>query len=205
MPAMQETRVRSLGQEDSPGEAHGNPVWYSCLENSTDRGAWWATVHGATKSQTQLSDFTSITLQAHDLQFPLQPPPDPSSSTPHLHSTSHCNSLPLAIPHPTSSYTTADYFLPSMASPFFVDAYFPLFLLQPNSYSLCILLSRNLPLRFKFVGPFLHGHSGWFPCSLSLNHFWEFADQVQWHQETQDSLCIWKAAMTMKKLEKHFV
>ena len=30
---------------------------YSCLENSMDRGSWWATVHGVTKSQTQLSDF----------------------------------------------------------------------------------------------------------------------------------------------------
>ena len=29
-----------------PGEGNGNPLQYSCLENSTDRGAWWATVHG---------------------------------------------------------------------------------------------------------------------------------------------------------------
>ena len=33
----------------SPGERNGNPLQYSCLENSTDRGAWWATVHGITK------------------------------------------------------------------------------------------------------------------------------------------------------------
>ena len=38
-----------------PGEGHGNPLQYSCLENSTDRGAWWATGHGVTKSQTRLS------------------------------------------------------------------------------------------------------------------------------------------------------
>ena len=38
------------------GEGNGNPVQYSCLENSMDRGAWWATVHGVTKSQTRLSD-----------------------------------------------------------------------------------------------------------------------------------------------------
>ena len=31
---------------------YGNPLQYSCLENSMDRGAWWATVHGVTKSQT---------------------------------------------------------------------------------------------------------------------------------------------------------
>ena len=40
----------------SPGEKHGKPLQYSCLENSVDRGAWWATVHGVTKNQTQLSN-----------------------------------------------------------------------------------------------------------------------------------------------------
>ena len=34
----------------SPGEGNSNPLQYSCLENSMDRGAWWATVHGVTKS-----------------------------------------------------------------------------------------------------------------------------------------------------------
>ena len=38
-----------------PGEGHGNPLQYSCLENSMDRGTWQATVHGITKSWTQLS------------------------------------------------------------------------------------------------------------------------------------------------------
>ena len=46
LPAMQETRVQSLGQEDSPGEGNGYLLQYSCLENSMDRGAWRATVHG---------------------------------------------------------------------------------------------------------------------------------------------------------------
>ena len=36
--------------ERSPGEGHGNPLQYSCLENSMDRGAWWATVHRVTES-----------------------------------------------------------------------------------------------------------------------------------------------------------
>ena len=36
----------------SPGEGNGYPLQYSCLENSTDRGGWWATVHGVAKSQT---------------------------------------------------------------------------------------------------------------------------------------------------------
>ena len=40
------------------GEGNGNPLQYSCLENPMDGGAWWAAVHGVTKSQTRLSDFT---------------------------------------------------------------------------------------------------------------------------------------------------
>ena len=42
----------------SPGEDNGNPLQYCCLENSMDRGAGGATVHGVAKSQTRLSDFT---------------------------------------------------------------------------------------------------------------------------------------------------
>ena len=49
LPAMQETRVRSPGREDSPGEGNGNPLQYSCLGNPMNRGAWWATFHGVTK------------------------------------------------------------------------------------------------------------------------------------------------------------
>ena len=36
----------------SSGKGHGNPLQYSCLENTMDRGAWWATVHGVIKSWT---------------------------------------------------------------------------------------------------------------------------------------------------------
>ena len=42
---MQETEVRSLGWEDSPGEGNGNPLQYSCLENPMDGGAQQAIVH----------------------------------------------------------------------------------------------------------------------------------------------------------------
>ena len=42
----------SPGLGRSPGEGSGNPLQYSCLENPMDRGAWWATVHGITESQT---------------------------------------------------------------------------------------------------------------------------------------------------------
>ena len=40
------------------GEGNGTPLQYSCLENPMDGGAWQAAVHGVTKSQTRLSDFT---------------------------------------------------------------------------------------------------------------------------------------------------
>ena len=45
------------GLSRSPGGGNGNPLWYSCLDNSMDRGAWCATAHGVTRSWTQLSDW----------------------------------------------------------------------------------------------------------------------------------------------------
>ena len=45
-----------LGSGRSPGEGNANPLQYSCLENSIDRGASWATIHGVTKSWTGLND-----------------------------------------------------------------------------------------------------------------------------------------------------
>ena len=49
------------------GEGYGTPLQYSCLENPTDGGAWWATVHGVAKSRTPLSDFT-FTFHSHALE-----------------------------------------------------------------------------------------------------------------------------------------
>ena len=43
------------GSGRSLGGGNGNPLQYSCLENSMDRGAWRATVHGVTRSQIRLS------------------------------------------------------------------------------------------------------------------------------------------------------
>ena len=43
-----EGSIPELGR--SPGEGNGNLPQYSCLENSTEKGIWWATVHGVTKS-----------------------------------------------------------------------------------------------------------------------------------------------------------
>ena len=54
--AMNETWVRSLGQEDTPEGGNGNLLQYSCLRSPMDRGVWWATGHWVAKSQTQLSD-----------------------------------------------------------------------------------------------------------------------------------------------------
>ena len=56
MQEMQEMWDQSLGQEDPLGEGNGNPLQYSCLENSTHRETWQATVTGVAKSQTGLSD-----------------------------------------------------------------------------------------------------------------------------------------------------
>ena len=44
------------GSERSSGGWHDNPLQYSCLENSMDRGDWWATVHGVAQSRTQPSN-----------------------------------------------------------------------------------------------------------------------------------------------------
>jgi len=46
--------VPGLGRP--PGGGNGNPLQYSCPENSMDRGVWWAIVHGVTKSGTRLND-----------------------------------------------------------------------------------------------------------------------------------------------------
>ena len=56
LPAIEETQVPSLGQEDPLEEGTGTPLQYSCLENFMEGGAWCATVHRVTKSQTRLSD-----------------------------------------------------------------------------------------------------------------------------------------------------
>ena len=56
LPANAGDAISISGLGRCPGGGHGNPLQYSCLENLMDRGAWWATVHRVTKSQTQLRD-----------------------------------------------------------------------------------------------------------------------------------------------------
>ena len=65
-----DTRAEGLipGSRRSPGEGNSNPLQYSCLENSVDRGCWWAVVHGVAKSWTPLSAHT------HSLCVLLPPP-----------------------------------------------------------------------------------------------------------------------------------
>ena len=59
-----------LGSGRSPGEGNGNPLQYSCLENSMDRGAWWATVHGIADSDTTVAN--TFTLHTYILFTDLQ-------------------------------------------------------------------------------------------------------------------------------------
>ena len=54
LPAKRETSVLSLSQKDPPAKGMATRLQYSFLENSMDREAWQATVHGITKGQTQL-------------------------------------------------------------------------------------------------------------------------------------------------------
>ena len=58
--------IPGLGR--SPEGGHGTPLQYSCLENPTDRGAWWTAVHGVAKSQTRLKR-----LSMHTPLSPLPP------------------------------------------------------------------------------------------------------------------------------------
>ena len=50
------TILSLISIEFHPGEGNGYPLQYSCLENPMEKGTWWATVHGVTKSWTQLSE-----------------------------------------------------------------------------------------------------------------------------------------------------
>ena len=59
--------IPGLGR--TPGGGNGNLFQYSCLKNPTDRGAWWATIHGITKSETRLRTHA----QTDVLEAPLVP------------------------------------------------------------------------------------------------------------------------------------
>ena len=69
-PAMWETRVRSLGWEDPLEKGIATPLQYSCLEDSHDRGAWRAPVHGVAKNRTRPSDGAQHTRTFNVWQVP---------------------------------------------------------------------------------------------------------------------------------------
>jgi len=58
----------------SPGEGNNNPLWYYCLENPMDRGAWWAIVHGVSRVGHDLATKPppplSITFQREKILYP---------------------------------------------------------------------------------------------------------------------------------------
>ena len=62
---MQETKVRSLDHEDSRGVENVNPLQYSCLENSIDRGAWQARMHGVARVGHH-----RVSMRAHTHDYP---------------------------------------------------------------------------------------------------------------------------------------
>ena len=53
------------GSGRSPGEGHGNPLQYSCLENPMDRESWWSTAHRVAKSQTRLKQLSTYALHRY--------------------------------------------------------------------------------------------------------------------------------------------
>ena len=72
LPAMRETWVQSPAQEDPLEEEMATYSSISCLENSMDRGAWWATVHGISNSQTRLStQYVYLLLDLHFFELVL--------------------------------------------------------------------------------------------------------------------------------------
>ena len=124
-----ETRVQSLGQEESPGGRHGNPLQYSCLENLMDREAWGATVHGVTKSQTGLkwlSMHTQVEPDHFCLSFEL--------------SLSGVVSPTLSSPPATQNSVLS---LPSCTEPTFTKEVSPLNLFQGLAVSHAFLIPHN--------------------------------------------------------------
>ena len=61
--------LKRIESQRYPGGGNGNPLQYSCLENSMDRGPWWATVHGITKSWTQKSTHSTYISEKRKLSL----------------------------------------------------------------------------------------------------------------------------------------
>ena len=64
------------GLRRSPGGGNGNPLQYACLENLMDGGPWWATVHGVTKSWTQLKQLSTVYMKEYFIMVLISFPND---------------------------------------------------------------------------------------------------------------------------------
>ena len=96
-----------------PGEGNGYPLQYSCLGNPMDRGAWWATVHGVTKSWTRLRDFTQFNSLKMAVLFPVFEGISTLFSKiigcTSLHSHQQCKKVPFS-PHPLQHLLFVEFF-----------------------------------------------------------------------------------------------
>ena len=81
------------GSGRASGEGSGNTLQCSCLENPTDRGAWWTIVHGAAKSQTQLSNTHTHTRRKES-----------DTTEQHTHTHTHTHTHPLYVREITGTY-----------------------------------------------------------------------------------------------------
>ena len=125
MQCRRRSRCRFDPSSKIPWRRHGNPLQYSCLENPMDRGAWWATVHGVSKSWTQLNTSRTrgpwsvtnhlrilpTTQPLHTTSWRVSLPPTLVSSCPTL-----CLSFSVLAPHPLAVFRILKVPLLSMAS-----------------------------------------------------------------------------------------
>ena len=82
------------GPGRTPGGGHSNPLQYSWLENPMDRGAWWATIHRVTKSQTQLKRLsTHAILQCRQILYQLSHQGSPFNILQQFHLSSHSSDV----------------------------------------------------------------------------------------------------------------
>ena len=118
------------------GEGNGTPLQYSCLEKPMDGGAWWVTVHGVTKSQTWLSDF-SFTFHSHALEKGMAT--HPSVLALRIPGTGEPSGLPSMGLHRVG-HDWSDLAVPCISGE--IVAYVINFLLQNTSLSLSLAVER---------------------------------------------------------------
>ena len=139
--------IWSLGWEDPLEEGNGNPLQYSCLENPMDRGAWWASVHRAAKSQhhwahTHTHTHTHSIWWLHGIALKTWPnSPKCWNMNVNIHACSYLPLLQFTINQITwESNPVKDLHAPSSAtwaarSPLFCSPSFSIELLKPMPWS----------------------------------------------------------------------